>query len=84
VSEAGSNAWIFGGAGEDGAVFDDLWRVDRETLEFERVAVVGDSPSARYAATLIADAARGRLLLFGGRGKAARGDLWTLTEPDGG
>jgi hypothetical protein len=42
--------------------------------------VPGRSPAARYAGTLITDAARGRLLLFGGQGKNARADLWQLVD----
>ena len=45
VTEAGAYAYVFGGAGEDNRAFDDLWRVDRETLEFERVKVDGPAPA---------------------------------------
>ena len=71
VTEAGDYAYVFGGAGEDNAAFADLWRVDRETLEFERVRVEGNHPAARFAGTLITDSERGRLLLFGGEGQRA-------------
>jgi len=81
VAEMGSHAWIFGGAGKDSDPLDDLWRVDRETLAFERVATPGRRPPARSAGTLISDAERGRLLLFGGTGKQARADLWQLEDP---
>ena len=78
MAEAGPDAWVFGGLGVDNEPLGDLWRVDRETLEFERVAVAGTMPSPRYGATLITDAARGRLLLFGGQGQQAKADLWQL------
>lgn len=78
VAEAGPEAWIFGGVRADNEPLDDLWRVDRETLEFERAALDGATPSARYGATLITDTARGRLLLFGGQGRQARADVWQL------
>ena len=84
VTEAGDYAYVFGGAGEDNQPFADLWRVDRTTLEFERVPVEGSHPAARYAGTLITDARRGRLLLFGGQGAQAKSDVWELvdrTEP---
>ena len=55
VTEAGDFAYVFGGAGEDNATLDDLWRVDRETLEFERVRGRGHASGARYAGTLITD-----------------------------
>jgi hypothetical protein len=80
VTEAGDYAYVFGGAGEDDAALADLWRVDRETLEFERVRVEGKHPAARYAGTLITDTERGRLLLFGGQGTSARSDVWELVE----
>jgi hypothetical protein len=51
------------------------------------VRVEGRAPSARYAGTLITDAQRGRLLLFGGQGASAKADLWELVdeaEPDQG
>ena len=79
-------AWVFGGVGADNEPLDDLWQVDRETLEFERVALAGAVPSARFGATLVTDAARGRLLLFGGQGRQAKADVWQLgpaaTAPD--
>jgi N-acetylneuraminic acid mutarotase len=80
VTEAGDYAFIFGGAGKDDAALDDLWRVDRETFEFSRVRVAGASPAGRSAGTLITDRERGRLLLFGGKAKAAKADLWQLTD----
>ena len=80
VTEAGADAWVFGGADEDDDPLADLWRVDRETLTFERVEVRGAGPSARYAGTLVTDAERGRLLLFGGQGTRARDDVWQLID----
>jgi len=80
VTEAGDFAYVFGGAGEDNRAFDDLWRVDRESLEFERVRVEGNAPAARYAGTLITDTERGRLLLFGGQASVAKADIWELVE----
>lgn len=39
VAEAGPEAWVFGGLGADNEPLGDLWRIDRETLEPERVSV---------------------------------------------
>ena len=72
LAEAGPDAWIFGGAGRDDRVLDDLWRVDRETLAFERVRPDGPRPPAGPAAVMVADPTRRRLLLFGGEGPAPR------------
>ena len=80
VTEAGDYAYVFGGAGEDDQPLADLWRVDRRTLEFERVRVGGGHPAARYAGTLITDTQRGRLLLFGGQGANAKADVWELVD----
>lgn len=80
VTEAGPNAFIFGGAGANDDVLDDLWRVDRETLEFTRVRTTGPTPPGRSAGTLVTDRKRGRILLFGGEANTAKADLWQLTE----
>jgi N-acetylneuraminic acid mutarotase len=81
VTEAGGYAYVFGGAGVDNAELADLWRVNRETLEFERVSVDGSHPAGRYAGSLITDAERGRLLLFGGEAASGtRSDVWELVE----
>jgi hypothetical protein len=83
VTEAGDNAYIFGGADRDDVPLDDLWLVDRETLKLKRMRVDGSGPAARYAGTLITDPARGRLLLFGGKGGSARDDVWELVDAGG-
>jgi N-acetylneuraminic acid mutarotase len=80
VTEAGDYAYVFGGAGQDNEKFADLWRVDRETLEFERVSTGDRHPAARYATTLITDAKGGRLLLFAGQASSAKSDVWELVE----
>ena len=81
VTEAGDFAYVFAGAGEDNVKLADLWKVDRETLEFERMRVEGAHPAGRYAGTLISDTERGRLLLFGGEAASgARSDVWELVE----
>ncbi len=81
VTEAGAYAYVFGGAGEDNAELADLWRVDRETLDFTRQRVEGNHPAARFASTLITDAERGRLVLFGGQAaNGAKSDVWELVE----
>ena len=81
VTEAGDFAYVFAGAGEDNAKLADLWKVDRETLEFVRVRVEGAYPAGRYAGTLLTDTERGRLLLFGGEAASgAKSDVWELVE----
>jgi hypothetical protein len=80
LAEAGPEAWLFGGAGLDDDALDDLWRIDRATLAFERVRPAGRAPAARSAAVMVADPIRRRLLLFGGEGRSAFGDLWQLSD----
>jgi hypothetical protein len=82
---AGSDVWIFGGAGRDDGVLGDLWRADRASIAFTRVRPDGTPPAARSAAVIVADPLRSRILLFGGRARRAFDDLWQLqgrpTEP---
>jgi N-acetylneuraminic acid mutarotase len=79
----GHMAWVLGGTGKDRAKLDDLWALDVGTLAWRRIEVAG-GPSARSGATLIADAARGRLLLFGGvSAKEELRDTWQVALPVG-
>ncbi|CAN5592191.1 hypothetical protein BH23CHL7_BH23CHL7_19980 [soil metagenome] len=81
LASIGNSAFVFGGAGSDGELLDDLWRLDLSGLTMAPTEVApGDRPTARFGATLLADEARGRLLLFGGRGEAGEvSDLWALS-----
>jgi N-acetylneuraminic acid mutarotase len=76
-----ATGWVLGGRGADGKVLDDLWTLDLVTLGWEQVPLSGERPEGRAGATLIADPARSRLLVFGGVGAAAFGDTWQLTLP---
>jgi hypothetical protein len=69
---------VFGGQSTADTLAD-LWIVDDDGNATE-VRTVGEGPSARYGATLLADPERDRVLLFGGRTpERAYGDLWSLT-----
>jgi hypothetical protein len=74
-------AWLFGGSDERDRPLADLWQWDLGTLAWTRIVAEGESgPGARSSAAIVADAARGRLLLFGGEGREGRlADLWALT-----
>jgi hypothetical protein len=75
-------AWLFGGAGADREALGDLWRLDLGRMAWQAIEGDGAAPRARYGAAIVADAARGRLLLFGGRdGRRAFADLWMLQTP---
>jgi len=83
VTTIGSTAWIFGGAGLDRAPLRDLWTLDLGDLSWHEITLGGSIPPARLSATLIADPARSRLLLFGGKNsQSAYDDLWELRLSD--
>jgi galactose oxidase-like protein len=72
-------AFIFGGGDIDGGYLADMWQIDVPSLGWSELEPAGVGPAARSGATLIADAVRSRLLLFGGRdGSGEFGDLWQL------
>ena len=76
----GDEVIVFGGRDGDGKPLADLYRVSGDDLGFEAIATVGDGPSARWAATLVRNATRGRTLLFGGTdGTTANAETWALT-----
>jgi hypothetical protein len=82
LAELNGRAFIFGGGGRDGRPLGDLWLLDLTTLEMVEAQAPGPAPSARSGATLVADPTRGRLLLFGGKGRDGElGDTWQLTAP---
>ena len=73
---------LFGGRGEAGVALDALHRIPADLSTVEAMAVPGAGPSARWAATLVHDAGRGRVLLFGGRdGATANAETWALPAP---
>jgi hypothetical protein len=85
AAQVDDGVWVFGGAGADGARLDDLWRLDRSSLELVAQAVQpGEAPDPRSAASLVFDPGRGRLLLYAGEvGSGDRthrvSDLWALS-----
>ncbi len=79
VAAIGTTAWVFGGADKDRTPLRDLWTLDLRDFSWHEVALGGSIPSARLSATLVADPARSRLLLFGGKnGQTTYDDLWVL------
>lgn len=85
---------VFGGRRPLGGgryeLFGDLWALDLETLSWSEVPVAGDAPEGRANATLVLDAARDRLVLFGGNlsgdGASFRpmNDTWAFDLASGG
>jgi hypothetical protein len=75
---------VFGGQALDGSYVGGLWSFADDGIGAVAVQTAGDEPPGRAGAEMVRDAARGRVLLFGGRdGGGALADLWALTIPDG-
>jgi hypothetical protein len=82
AAAVGDDVVLFGGRDSDGRPVADLHLVRGDELAFAALAAAGSGPSARWAAILIHDVARGRILLFGGtEGSTASADTWALTAP---
>ena len=79
IARHGSATFLFGGRGTDGAALGETWLATDAGTGFERVQTRGGDPPARSGATLIDDLTGDRLLLFGGLGSEAFGDLWELS-----
>jgi len=78
----GAMTLLVGGQGLDGEFLADAWWLDDADGAATPLAATGVAPPGRAGAELVADPARGRMLLFGGRSTAsALGDLWQLTLP---
>ncbi len=77
--------YLLGGQAQGQNVLDELWRVDitQQPVRFEKLAPMGTSPTTTLH-TVVVDAARNRLVSFGGfTGGAVSNDVDTLslTEP---
>jgi Kelch motif. len=73
----GSNVWLFGGNNES-ARFDEMWRLDLETLRWCLVEpATRERPTARSAHTMVGYGSK--LVVFGGwSGKGELSDVWTF------
>lgn len=69
---------LFGGRTDTGVAVGDLYVVAGDLSRAEAIATTGATPTPRWAATLIHDSARGRLLLLGGTDGAASSEMWEL------
>jgi hypothetical protein len=79
LASRGGEAYVFGGADESGGKLDDLWRLDLAGLSWARSRPAGEGPIGRSGATLVADGARSRLLLYGGlTPNGTVDDLWAV------
>ena len=80
VIRRGEQAILFGGRGEDGEALADAWVLPDGATALAPLAVT-ESPPARSGAAMVYDASGDRLVLFGGLGDDAFGDVWELTFP---
>lgn len=75
----GTRVYVFGGRGERGAVFNDLWALDVNTWAWSRLPSSSAPPSPRFGHSLTA--VGGRLVVFGGwDGHRANGEIWVFDE----
>ncbi|HJP72175.1 MAG TPA: kelch repeat-containing protein [Candidatus Limnocylindria bacterium] len=71
---------VFGGQALDGGYLADMWLLVDGRADAVPVQASGAAPPGRAGAEMVRDAARGRILLFGGRDvDGPRADLWVLT-----
>ena len=72
---------LFGGRTGTGAAVSDLHVVSGDLSAAEALPTTGATPTPRWAATLIHDSARGRLLLLGGTDGVTSSEMWELPWP---
>ncbi|MBI4907158.1 MAG: hypothetical protein HY820_26265 [Acidobacteria bacterium] len=68
--------YMFGG--RDGSPRNDLWSYSLDRQEWSEVPASGALPAARFGHTLIMDARRGQLVLFGGQAGGFFSDTWAF------
>ncbi len=68
--------YMFGGL--DNAARNDLWFYSLAQRRWEEVQAGGAKPAARFGHTLLHDAARRRLILFGGQASGFFSDVWAF------
>jgi len=71
---------VFGGLDPALAFKNDVWSLSLSgTPSWTRLALVGNSPSARYFHTAVYDPVRDRMLVFGGNISRVVNDVWALS-----
>jgi hypothetical protein len=82
LASSGGSAYVFGGRDRDGRPLDSAFSLDLTSLAWAPITIDGESPPARAGATLVADEARARVLLFGGTARDEPfADMWALDAP---
>lgn len=78
---AGRRIYLFGGL--DNSARNDLWFYSLAQRRWEEVAATGPKPAARFGHTLLHDAARRRLIVFGGQAGGFFSDVWAFDLDSG-
>lgn len=73
--------YLFGGQAD--TLQNDLWVYALDEQRWRVVAVTGDLPAARLGHTLLWDARRSRLILFGGQSRGFFSDVWAFDPARG-
>ena len=73
---AGRRIYMFGGS--DNSARNDLWFYSLAQRRWEEVQATGLKPAARFGHTLLHDAARRRLIVFGGQAGGFFSDVWAF------
>ncbi|MBL8293024.1 MAG: hypothetical protein JNN08_14355 [Bryobacterales bacterium] len=78
---ASRRIYMFGGL--DSSPRNDLWFYSLAQRRWEEVQVTGSRPAARFGHTLLHDAARRRLIVFGGQAAGFFSDVWAFQIDSG-
>ena len=73
---ASRQVYLFGGQASD--FQNDLWVYSMEQKRWSQVSVSGTLPPARWGHTLLWDAKRNRLVMFGGQSRSLFSDVWAF------
>ena len=72
----GKQVFLFGG--DDNVPRNDLWSYSLEQGKWTEIQTTGAAPPARFGHTLLLDAARRRLIVFGGQAGGFFSDVWAF------
>ena len=78
---AGRRIFLFGG--QDTEARNDLWVYSLALRRWEEIVAPGAKPPARFGHTLVFDAVRRRLIVFGGQARGFFSDVWAFNIAEG-